>query len=174
MGRKAKCRACGASLDTTTAFKLIEHDTNDKAKTSYYCSREEYLDDCAKKERAKADKDNVYQLICEIIGREKIINTALWKEWKVWNSVATDDVILQYLMDNKAYLIGAISRLDDVEFNRIRYLSAILKNNLGDFKPHKVMSEAEKPKIQVDESFYEAAHTTQNKRRSLEDLEDEF
>lgn len=172
MGRKAKCRACGASLDTTTAFKLIEHDTNNKAKTSYYCSREEYLDDCAKKEKAKADKDNVYQLICEIIGREKIINTVLWKEWKVWNSVAADDVILQYLTDSKTYLIGAISRLDDVEFNRIRYLSAILKNSLGDFKPK--AKEVEKPKVQVDETFYTATPTTQNKRRSLADLEDEF
>ena len=174
MGRKAKCRACGESLDTTTAFKLIEHDTNNKAKTSYYCSREEYLDDRAKKEKAAADKNKAYKLICEIIGREKIINTALWKEWKVWNEVATDEVILQYLEENKEYLTSMIGRLDDIEYNRIRYLSAILKNKLGDYKPKVVVKETEKPKIQVDETFYESTPTTHNKRRSLADLEDDF
>lgn len=163
---------CGSSLDTTIAFKLIEHDTNDKPKTSYYCSREEYLEDCAKKEKAAADKDKAYKLICEIIGREKIINTVLWKEWKVWNEVATNEVIWKCLEENKAYLISVIARLDDVEFNRIRYLSTILKNKLGDFKPK--VKEAEKPKVQVDETFYGVASTVQNKRRSLADLEDEF
>lgn len=174
VGRKAKCRACGTSLDTTTAFKLIEHDTNNKAKTSYYCSREEYTEDCSKKEKAAADKDKVYKFICEIIGREKIINTVLWKEWKVWNEVATDEVIGQYIEENKEYLTSAIARLDDVEFNRIRYLSAILKNKLGDFKPHHTLSKVEKPKVKVDESFYESTPTIRNKRRSLADLEDEF
>lgn len=174
MGRKAKCRACGESLDTTTAFKLIEHDTNNKAKTSYYCSREEYLDDRAKKEKAVADKDNTYKLICEIIGREKIINTALWKEWKVWNEVATDEVIWQYLEENKEYLTSMIGRLDNVEYNRIRYLSAILKNKLGDYKPKVIVKETEKPKVQVDETFYESTPTAHNKRRSLADLEDDF
>ena len=28
-----------------------------------------------------------------------------------------------------------IAKLDNIEFNRIRYLSAVLKNNLGDYKP---------------------------------------
>ena len=172
MGRKAKCRACGSSLDTTTAFKLIEHDTNDKPKTSYYCSREEYLDDCAKKEKAAADKDKTYRLICEIMGKEKIINTVLWKEWKIWNEVATNEVIGQCLEENKAFLTSAIAKLDNVEFNRIRYLSTILKNKLGDFKPKE--KEIEKPKVKVDETFYGAVQTTQNKRRSLADLEDEF
>lgn len=169
---RAKCKACGTPLDTKTAFKLIAHDTNNKAKTSYYCSREEYLEDNAKKEKAREDKDKVYKLICEIIGREKIINTVLWKEWKIWNEVATDEVIRQYIEENKLYLMSVIARLDDVEFNRIRYFSTILKNKLGDFKPK--VKEAEKPKVQVDETFYEGTQTAQNKRRSLADLEDEF
>ena len=172
MGRKAKCRVCGESLDTTTAFKLIEHDTNNKAKTSYYCSREEYLEDSTKKEKELECKNKAYSLICGIIGREKIINTVLWKEWKEWNKVFSNETIASYLEENKTYLASTISRLEDKEFNRIRYLSAILKNSLGDFKPKE--KETEKPKVRVDETFYEAAPTTQNKRRSLADLEDEF
>ena len=136
MGRKAKCRVCGESLDTTTAFKLIEHDTNNKPKTSYYCSREEYLEDSAKKEKESEYKNKAYNLICGIIGREKIINTVLWKEWKEWNKVFSNEKIASYLEENKEYLTYTISRLEDKEFNRIRYLSAILKNSLGDFKPN--------------------------------------
>jgi hypothetical protein len=54
------------------------------------------------------------------------------------------------------------------------YLSAILKNKLGDYKPKVVEKQQEKPKIQVDTTFYEPISTSNNKRRSLEDLEDDF
>lgn len=172
MGRKAKCRVCGESLDTTTAFKLIEHDTNNKAKTSYYCSREEWEKSEAEKRENEDNKNKAYSLICGIIGREKIANTILWREWKEWNKIFSNKTIASYLEENKEYLTSTISRLEDKEFNRIRYLSAILKNSLGDFKQKE--KEVEKPKVQVDETFYESVPTTQNKRRALADLEDEF
>lgn len=121
----------------------------------------------------KADKDKAYYLICDIIGRKEIINTILWKEWALWNKVASNEKIGRYLEENKAYLSSVISRLEDVEFKRIRYLSTILKNKLGDFKP--MSTEAEKPKVKVEETIYESvAPARNNKRRSLADLEDEF
>ena len=166
---RAKCRICGETLDTNVAYKVV---TN--GKNAYYCSQEEFEADTKKKEKAAADKDVVYKLICEIINREKIINTALWKEWKIWNDVATDEVIGRYLTDNKTYLVSAVARLDNVEFNRIRYLSAILKNSLGDFKPKVVVAATEKPNVQVDQTFYDSTPISRNKRRSLADLEDDF
>ena len=126
------------------------------------------------KEQRKADKNKVYTLICEIIGRKEIINTALWKEWKVWNLVASNETIGRYLDANKKYLTEIISKLDNIEFNRIRYLSAIIKCDIGDFglKP----KEAKKMpvKIEVSNDFYQPVATKNNKRRSLADLEDEF
>ena len=127
--------------------------------------------DLAVKQR-KEEKDRVYYLICEIVGKKEIINTVLWKEWKEWSKVCSNKTIASYLEENKAYLTSTISRLEDKEFSRIRYLSAILKNSLGDFKLKE--KETEKPKVQVDETFYEAAPSTRNKRRSLADLEDDF
>ena len=165
---RAKCRICGEALDTKTAHLVV---TN--GKKAYYCSAEEYETDEAKKKKIAADKEKVYRLICDIIGRKEILNSVLWKEKVVWNKVATDEVIGQYLEENKEYLSGAIGRLDDVEYNRIRYLSAVLKNKLGDYKPKTVTKETEKPKVRVDETLYESVPTTRNKRRSLEDLEDE-
>ena len=166
---RAKCRICGEALDTNVAYKVVAN-----GKNAYYCNQEEFESDTKKREKLAADKDMVYKLICEIINREKIINTALWKEWKIWNGVATDEVIGQYLTDNKDYLISVVSRLDDIEFNRIRYLSAILKNSLGDFKPKAVVATTERPNVQVEQTLYEAAPITRNRRRSLEDLEDDF
>jgi hypothetical protein len=78
------------------------------------------------------------------------------------------------LDENKEYLSDVISRLDNVEYNRIRYLSAILKNKLGDYKPKAIVKQTEKPKTQVDTTFYEPMQTNNNKRRSLADLEDDF
>ena len=170
---RAKCRICGEALDTKTAHLVV---TN--GKKAYYCSQEEYETDEAKKKKAEEDKDKVYWLICDIIGRKKIINSALWKEKAIWNEVATDEVIGQYLEENKEYLTSVIGRLDDVEYNRIRYLSAVLKNKLGDYKPKVVIMETERPKIQIEENIsdmmYEINDVNRNKRRSLADLEDMF
>lgn len=171
MGRKAKCRVCGESLDTTTAFKLIEYDTNDRAKTSYYCSKEEYLEDSAKKQKESECKNKAYSLICGIIGREKIINTVLWKEWKEWNKAFSNETIASYLEENKEYLTSTISRLEDKEFNRIRYLSAILKNSLGDFKTKAKVQTVVNPIIQ--DEHYETKFKLKS-RRGFEDLEDDY
>lgn len=166
---RAKCRICGEPLDTKTAYLVVAN-----GKKAYYCSQEEHQADEAKKKKASEDKDIVYRLICDIVDRTEIVNSILWKEKAIWNKVATDEIIGQYLKENKDYLISVIGRLDNVEFNRIRYLSAILKNKLGDYKPNLMVVEAEKPKVNVDQTFYEATHTIRNKRRSLADLEDDF
>ena len=174
---RAKCKICRESLDTTTAYKVISYDTNGKEKRAYYCSQEEYEEEENRKKKAADDKDRVYRLICDIICRKEIINTVLWKEWQLWNKVATDELIGQYLAENKVYLTSVIERLDDIEFNRIRYLSAIIKNKLGDFKPK--AKETPKPKVQVEETVYESRPINivpikSNRRRSLADLEDEY
>jgi len=166
---RAKCRICGEPLDTKIAYMVI---TN--GKKAYYCSQEEYDADQSKKKKVAEDKDKVYRLVCDIIARKEITNTALFAEWKIWNKVADNDKIGQYLYENKEFLYNTIARLEDKEFNRIRYLSAILKNKLGDYKQSVVVSEVEKPKVKVDETFYEVATATRNRRRSLADLEDEF
>lgn len=123
-------------------------------------------------EKYKEDKNKVYYTLCEIINRKEIINTMLWKEWALWNKVASNEVIGQYLEENKNYLINVVGNVDNVEFLRIRYLSAIIKNNIGDYKPN--TKETVKPKVAVDETFYTPTTNGVNKRRSLADLEDDL
>lgn len=180
-GNKMKAFYCSPEEYNTHVFSKEKADEADKAKKEEVKQKEKKP---RKKkepkksepkevvvEKAPTDRDYAYRLICEIIGRQKIINTVLWKEWKVWNEVASDTAIKRYLSENKEYLCGVISRLDNIEYNRIRYLSAVIKNKIGDFASN--VTESEGPKVQVDETFYAVA-TRNNRRRSLADLEDEY
>ena len=172
MARTAKCKICGKVLDISKAFKI------EGKPAKYFCSEEEYKAEEERKKKAAEDKDKAYTLICRIIGRETIINTVLWSEWKEWSKVADDAKIGQFLAENEEYLTGVISRLTDAEFPRIRYLSTVLKNRLGDYNPKvqenvKVQPKVQ-PKVDIDETVYEAPTHSLNKRRSLADLEDEL
>ena len=167
---RAKCKICGNILDTNTAYKV----TDKNGKNKYFCSVSEFETEEARKKKVLEDKDRVYRLICDIMCVKEIISTALWKEWQVWLKVANNEKIAQYLEENKDYLTSAIARLDSSEFAKIRYFSAILKNNLGSFKPRVEEVKVEKPRVVVEEAIYEAPAHTLNKRRSLADLEDEF
>ena len=170
---RAKCRICGEPLDTNTAYLVV---TN--GKKAYYCSQEEYEADQTKKKKAAEDKDKVYRLVCDIIARKEITNTALFVEWKVWNKVADNEKIGMYLEENKEFLCNTIARLEDKEFNRIRYLSAILKNKLGDYKPSTTVK-AENTPIVTSVSSFELFEPTIKKQEPqnnfiLEDVEDDL
>ena len=165
---RAKCKICGTQLNTETAYKI----TDKNGKNKYYCSATEYEAEETRKKKAAEDKDLVYRLICDIMSEKEIINTALWKEKTEWNKAFSDEFIAKYLQENKDYLTSAITRLDSSQFAKIRYLSAILKNSLSDFKPK--IEEVEKPKVIIDETIYDTPTHSPNKRRSLEDLEDMF
>lgn len=165
---RCKCQICKAELDTKMAYKIV--DKNNKNK--YYCSQSEFEAEEIRKKKAQEDKDRVYYLICDIMGEKEIINTALWKEWQVWNKVANNVKIGQYLEENKDYLTSVIARLQSSQYAKIRYLSTIIKNKINEFKSK--VEVVEKPKVVVEETIYEVPTQSLNKRRSLADLEDMF
>lgn len=161
---KCKCRVCGTPHDTKDAYKVVVNNKN-----QYYCSQEEYEKDLGQKRKVAEDKEKVYRLICNIMGEKEILNTALWKEKTEWNKAFSDEFIAKYLQENKDYLTSAIARLDSSQFAKIRYLSAIVKNSLGDFKPKVI--EVEKPKVVVEE-HYQTKYKSKS-RVALEDLEED-
>lgn len=161
------CQICRKKVERDTAYKRVVGKVN-----KYYCSEEEWQAEEDKKKKAQEDKDRVYYLICDIMGVNEILNTALWKEKLEWNKAFSDEFIAKYLQENKEYLTSAVARLSSSEYAKIRYISAILKNSLRDFKPK--VEEKEKPRIAIDETIYETPTQSLNKRRSLADLEDIF
>jgi hypothetical protein len=164
---RCKCKICGTELNSKTAYKITVGKIN-----KYFCSKEEYDAEANRKQKEKEDKDKVYYLICDILGEKEVLNTALWKEKAIWNKAFSDEIISKYLAEQKDYLTSAVSKLSGTEYAKIRYVSAVLKNSLRDFKPK--VEEAPKPKVVVEETIYEAPTHSLNRRRSLADLEDDI
>ena len=165
---KAKCKICGADLDTKTAYKV----TDKNGKNKYFCSQSEFETEETRKKKEQEDKTKIYRLICDIMGEKEIISTALFKEWQVWNKVADNVKIAKYLDENRDYLTSVIARLSSSEYAKLRYLSAIIRDKIKAFAPN--VEVIEKPKIAVDETVYDTPIQSLNKRRSLADLEDMF
>ena len=171
-----KCRYCQERLTTAIAYK-----TEINKKSFYFCNEEHYnkflQEDENKKKKQEQEaqtRQKFYNLFCDILGVNGITNTALWKEKTEINKVFSDEIIISYLEENKDWIRTSVGRLSGGEYGKIRYVSVILRNKLGDYKPKVVVKEVEKPKVKVDETFYETASVTRSKRRSLADLEDEF
>lgn len=159
------CKCCGNKIERESAYKVMTDKGN-----KYYCSKAEY--EAMQKE--KADKDAIYTEIVDIFGY-KIQNSALFKEWKCWNELASNEKILSYIQENKNYIKDAVGRLNSTEYARIRYMSAILKNSLVDYKvePRK---EPEKIEVKNDSFFelFEPIKESKKMRKSFAELEDDL
>lgn len=175
-----KCKLCGKSIDKATAYRVAtvvnKRDGTQELKYMNCCSEAEWIAEENRKNKYKAGRDKVYFLICDMFGYE-IQNSQFFDEWRKWNKLQSDEMIYKYIRDNEEFLQQVCDKTFDNEYKKIRYFSAILKNSLRDLKPCGVFAEkpaAEKPKVVVEETIYEAPTRTLNKRRSLEDLEDMF
>ena len=168
---RCKCKICGTQLNTTEAYKV----TDKNGKNKYYCSAIEFEIEEARKKKAAEDKDKVYRLICDIFDEQDIISTALYKEWAVWNKVASNEKIAQYLEENYDYLSSVITRLSSSEYAKIRYLSTIIRDKIKGFVP-KIKVE-EKPRVVENngfELFESSIAPTQTDNVILEDVEDDL
>ena len=163
---KVTCQICRNKIERDTAYKRVVGKVN-----KYYCSVTEYENDLAQKQKIAEDKDKVYRLICDILGEKEVLNTALWKEKTLWNKAFSDEIIAKYLTENKDYLTSAVSKLSGTEYAKIRYVSAVLKNSLRDFKPK--VEEQPKPRVVATEEHYETKYKPKT-RMALEDLEEGY
>lgn len=173
------CKYCKAKVEKADALQVPGEKYN-----TYYCNQECYdkanaekkakeIERLANKQEKEENKqkriDPVYEEIADIFGY-RIANSALFKEMKLWRGICDDSKILAYLQEHKIYIKNKLEQLDSNEYSRIRYVSAILKNSLADYK-RTVRVEPEK--INVDCEIYEQSFSTRKKRRGLNALEDE-
>jgi hypothetical protein len=158
------CQICRKKIERDTAYKRVVGKAN-----KYYCSETEWQQEEDKKKKAAEDKEKAYRLVCDIMGEKEIINTALYKEWQVWNKVANNEKIAKYLEENKEYLTSVMTRLGSSEYARIRYLSAIIRDKIKGFVPK--VEVVEKPKVVVEE-HYKTKYKSKL-RVALEDLEED-
>lgn len=173
------CKYCKAKVEKADALQVPGEKYN-----TYYCNQECYdkanaekkakeIERLANKQEKEENKqkriDPVYEEIADIFGY-RIANSALFKEMKLWRGICDDSKILAYLQEHKIYIKNKLEQLDSNEYSRIRYVSAILKDSLADYK-RTVRVEPEK--INVDCEIYEQSFSTRKKRRGLNALEDE-
>lgn len=168
---KCKCRICGTPHNTEDAYRVVVNNKN-----QYYCSQEEYEKELERKKKVAENKDRVYRLICDIMEERDIINTALYKEWQVWNKVADNEKIAKYLEENKEYLTSVMTRLGSSEYARIRYLSAIIRDKIKGFVPKVEVVETPmvvEPSVAIDQTFemYNGPTNISNRRRSFDEME---
>lgn len=129
---RCKCRICGKELDSTTAYKIVIKNHN-----RYFCSQEEYEEYKQKKEHEDALVENIKKIACYIMNQSFIGNTFFYKEWGTWKKIASNDIILDYLSENKEWLRNKVTSASSNEFARIKYMSAVLKNGLTDYQNKK-------------------------------------
>ena len=167
---RCNCRYDKKQLDTKTAFKVVI-----KEKNTYWCSEEcynHYLADKEKQDKINAEYDEIFELTKQIFGYEFTGYSLLKREINTWEKVGTREKIISYLKENKDWLSNTMSKSFASDYHRVRYYSTIIAGKLHDYKPKS--TEAEKPKIIVEETIYEAQAQSLNKRRSLAELEDMF
>lgn len=128
-----KCRQCKSKLTTAIAYKATVD-----GKAAYFCDDRcysQYAQQIEQKAKDKLLQDKYYRLMCNILGVNGITNTAVWKEKSEINKVFSDEVIVSFLEENQDWMTKSVGRLNGGEFGKIRYVCAILRNKLGDYKP---------------------------------------
>ena len=209
MGMRVTCRYCKSKIEKKNALQILgeKHNTyycNQECYSNYFAEKEktkneneavkrakeiERLAKKQEKERQieeqkaasaarKAKRDAVYDELCDIFGYE-VQNTVLFTEWILWNKLADDEKILAYLKEHKDYIKGATARASGTEYAKIRYMSAILKNNLKDYSN----SRGQRAQLQVvddampkESSFvlFEPVKENKKVRKSFAELEDDL
>ena len=156
-----KCKYCGKLIQRENAYKVVKGNVN-----NYYCSETEYNNMLSAKLAEQKNKEKMYSLINDIIG--KTTNTILFKEIKIWLSVTNYSNIVSYLIDNKQFLVDTMQKKNFAnDYGMIRYFSAIVKNNIGDYKPPT-------PEIirKIDIEIYDTKFKPKTRRKCLTDYED--
>ena len=154
-----KCKSCGEKVDRDKAYKIVVN-----GKNNYYCSEDEY----SKLKENQLIKNNTYSVIYEIFGR-RVTNTILFKEIGELDKIYTYKTILSYLNDNKTYLESVMSKDFSSEYAKIRYFTAILKNNLSDYKEEKKI-----PDKQISIDIPKDNYKPRNRKKSLVEFEEEI
>lgn len=118
MPRKVKCRFCNKQIDLDQAFKVKHGKAN-----WYYCSYEHSI--------MKSDRELFYQEAYDVLGQ--MTNSLFFKEMESIAQIYGFKKMKMYLIDNKSKFDVFKYKNFNSQNGKIKYFSAILRNNLGDY-----------------------------------------
>lgn len=149
---KVKCAYCGKMLKKEDAY-IVRHGKVNR----YYCSVEHSA--------AKKPSELFYEKVFEILG--KTTNTVLYKEMNEIAAVHGFKKMLAYITENQKEIDKYMSKTFNSTYAKIKYFSAILRNNLDDFVPKKTEPVVHKD---VDVEIYEMKYKQKKERKGMDDL----
>lgn len=134
-----KCKICGNKIDRNTAYKVVVNDKN-----NYFCNEYEYMKD----KEEKRCRVKIFGVITDIFNYE-IKNSVLNKEISDIAKIHTYSVLYQFLLDNKDRIFRILDNKSFTsEYAKVKYFSAIIKNQIASYKKN-IKVEHEK-KVYID------------------------
>lgn len=152
-----KCKCHGIKIDRSTAYKVVIN-----GKNNYYCSEQDYKRCNAKQEI----EDKTYTKIFDIFEYQPEKKT-LKKEISSLANTYSYSKLFSYLSQNEEYLNKVMHKEFDNEFGKIRYFSAILKNQLPSFKEIQQIDKT------INYELSEMKYNPRPRKKSLKEFENE-
>ena len=165
---KVKCQICGNKIEKETAY-CITHN----GKNKYYCNKEEYENN----KREKDLRNSINSAMTQTLG--PVLKKASWVELS--NTISsleqlyTLEQINEYLWSESESISHILlQKTFTSEWSKVRYYTAVIKNNIGDYYILDTIDV--KPQIKIQENFYmppENKYKPKKRRRSMVDFEND-
>lgn len=163
MGRAVKCYVTNEVGSSETFFQSTVSGVK-----KYFKSKDIYN----KWLREKQDKKEACAIILEILGFEH--SAILNKEITLLNNSYSYDIILLTVQKSKEVIDWAVNKklTDSNEFQKVKYLMAIIKNKINDVAKSQIINKPQKEqKLDIDliNDMQKSVHTAKDITNFLED-----
>ena len=137
--RSVKCKYCGKTTTNDIAFCFKD----DKNQSNYYCDESEYIESS----KQKNNRDEIYNIMNELLEYEVL--TPMWKKsMNGFLDTYNFKVLKGTLLQNKDGIRYGLEKNFDNEFFKLKYIEAIIKNNVEKIKKDFKDMEIRKAKVE--------------------------
>ncbi|CEQ01634.1 Uncharacterised protein [[Clostridium] sordellii] len=126
---KVKCKICGSKIERDSAYKIVKEQKS-KRVNLYYCSEEEY----DKQQDEIIQRDKCYEVIKDILNIP-LVTPGMIKQLKTVREYYEYVVITKTFKTKEEDIRWAVNNKEfSNEYNKFRYVLAIILNNIEDIK----------------------------------------
>ena len=149
---KVKCAFCGKTIDKKIAY--VQYGKN---KNKYFCSYEHSI--------SKTPKQLFYVEVVNVFG--KVSNSLFFGEMDKLANIHGYEKMTSYIKENKAMIQRYMNKDFKSTYGKIKYFTAILANNLDDYKIPEPEIEIKK---EANIEIYESKFKPKEARKGMDDL----
>ena len=167
------CNLCGRPINIENAYRVVEGPTK-----KFYCNKEEYEGGAAYLALRDKYENGIKDFVKFIInGKPEVVTFNMMLN--TWLQDASYQKIYYYLQENQDQLHEAIAiKQIETTVQRLKYLNAVVLNNIVDYKPYTGKELVTKDSSYSDYTDYNIYAPRmlprRSLRRSMEELEDVY